>query len=350
MKKWMGWTVGMGAAALMAAPLNPDIVKKEVKTVRRPAMVSVIGSSLMQLPPDGKTDVDAMIEFWTTRMDREVVMKPDMIVLPEICDMWAGLKTAGEKHNWIEKRGDKILNAFREYAKKHKTYIIYPAYRQLGNKRYQNSAFVIDREGDVVGRYDKLRPTVRDIAFGAVPGKAPVAVDTDFGRIAMLICFDLNFWELLDSYIALKPDILLFSSYYHGDFMLKVWAYKCRAHLVASTIGSLPKEVVSPCGTTLRLEEDYEWTLSEMINTNCKVVHLDFNQAGIQAARAKYGRKIKVDTAGSVGAVTMYSEDPALPIENVLKEFNIELWDDYYKRSVDACNEAIKTAPEAAWK
>ena len=350
MKKLLGLSLCVGAAALAAAPLNPEIVKKEVKIVRRPAMVSVIGSSLQQLPPDGKTDVDTMIEFWTTRMDREVVTKPDLIVLPEICDMWAGFKTAEEKHLWLEKRGDKILNAFREYARKHKTYVIYPTYRQLGNRRYQNSAFVIDREGDVVGRYDKLRPTVRDIAFGTIPGKAPVAVDTDFGRIAMLICFDLNFWELLDSYVALKPDILLFSSYYHGDFMLKVWAYKCRAHLVASTIGHLPKEIVSPCGTTLRLEEDYEWTISEPINTNCKVVHLDFNREGIQAARAKYGRKIKMDSAGSVGAVTLYSEDPNLPIDDVLKEFKIEVWDDYYNRSVKACDEAIRTAPDAAWK
>ena len=101
MKKLMGLGICMGAAALLAAPLNPEIVKKEVKIVRRPAMVSIIGSSLMPLPPDGKTDVDAMIEFWTTRMDREAVMKPDMIVLPEICDMWAGFKTAEEKSSAV---------------------------------------------------------------------------------------------------------------------------------------------------------------------------------------------------------------------------------------------------------
>ena len=51
MKKLLSLSLCMGAAALAAAPLNPEIVKKEVKIVRRPAMVSVIGSSLQQLPP-----------------------------------------------------------------------------------------------------------------------------------------------------------------------------------------------------------------------------------------------------------------------------------------------------------
>lgn len=350
MKKGLCLIFAFCAACLGAAPLNPEIVKKEVKVLRRPIMVSIIGEDLKQLPPDGKTDVQEMIRHWIDAMNKEISMKPDLVVLPEICDMWTGIKTAEEKHAWIAKRGDQVLKALQAYAKKHRTYLVYPAYRELGNRRYQNSAFVIDRDGDVVGRYDKLRITVRDAAFGVIAGKKPVAVETDFGRLAMLICFDLNFWELLEPYRALKPDVLVFSSYYHGDFMLQVWAYRCQAHLVASTVGGLPKEVLTPCGTFQHTEEDYHRTFSEVINTNCKVVHLDFNWGKLQAARNKYGRKLRLDRAGSVGALTLYSEDPDLPIDKVIKEFDIELWDDYYSRSVKACEETIRTAPDAAWK
>lgn len=336
---------GLLASAIMleAAPLNPAIVKKEVKIVRRPVTVSVIGSELLPYPADGAVSADAMIRHLSSWIDRELYRKPDLIVLPELCDMWQGMP-AERKHEWIAERGDKILKVMQEYARKHKTYIIYPAYRELGDRRYTNAAFLIDREGDVIAIYDKVYPTVGDIAFGTVPGREPVVAVTDFGTIGMVICFDLNFWELLDRYAALRPDIMAFSSYYHGDFMLQAWAYKCRAHLIAATINRLEKNVLTPCGTFQRSERTYFRTFSETINTNCAVVHIDFNWGKIQAACNKYGPVIRIDTAGSVGAVTLYSSDPALPIDDVIREFGIERWDDYYQRSTDAASRAAAKA------
>ena len=37
---------------------------------------------------------------------------------------------------------------------------------------------------------------------------------------------------------------------------------------------------------------------------------------------------------GAVGAVTILSHDPDLPIDDIVKEFGLTLWDDYYARSV----------------
>jgi predicted amidohydrolase len=45
----------------------------------------------------------------------------------------------------------------------------------------------------VAGRYYKMFPTVGEIEKGIVPGKRVIAYETDFGRVAMIICFDLTF-------------------------------------------------------------------------------------------------------------------------------------------------------------
>ena len=44
---------------------------------------------------------------------------------------------------------------------------------------------------------------------------------------------------------------------------------------------------------------------------------------------------------GLAGMVTLYSRDPSLPIEDILREFDIATWDEYYRRSVDARNAAL---------
>ena len=339
MKKRLLLPLIVFAVLAEAAPLDPAVVHKEVKIVRRPITVSVVGPELAAYPADGKVTVEAMIRHLTGAIEKELARRPDLIVLPELCDMWQGMPRE-QRHDWIALRGDSILNILREYARKYRTYIVYPAYRELGNRRYANSAFLIDREGDVVSIYDKVYPTVGDIEFGTIPGKGPVIAETDFGTLGTAICFDLNFWELLDRYAALRPDVIVFCSYYHGDFMLRAWAYKCRAHLIAATIGRLEKDVFTPCGTPQRVERNYFRTFSERINTNCAVVHLDFNQAKIQAACDKYGPALRIDTAGGVGAVTLFCDDPAIPIHDIIREFGIELWDDYYRRSTEAADRA----------
>ena len=53
-------------------------------------------------------------------------------------------------------------------------------------------------------------------------------------------------------------------------------------------------------------------------------------------------KKLEMRNPGAVGAVTVLSHDPALPIDDVIKEFGLVLWDDYYARSVRPRGGALK--------
>src|SRR5690606_37822418 len=125
---------------------------------------------------------------------------------------------------------------------------------------------------------------------GIQTGSDPSIVETDFGRVALTICFDLNFDELREEYAKAKPDIVLFSSVYHGGLMQAAWAYSCRSYFV-SAIGQprVPSEILSPVGEVIATSTNYFNYATATINLDYELVHLDYNWSKLNTLKAKYG-------------------------------------------------------------
>ena len=70
-------------------PCAPVPVRKAVKVERREIAVSIIGKGLLSRAKCGS--VEEMIAYWTSAMDEEIGNKPDLVVLPEICDVLQGV-------------------------------------------------------------------------------------------------------------------------------------------------------------------------------------------------------------------------------------------------------------------
>ena len=322
---------------VLALPVFGDICRREIT-------VSVIGVSRPSLPPV-KESVPKVVRYWIDAIDREIGNRPDLVVLPECCDT-PDTKNHAEKAAWIRLRGTAVLDALKAYAAEHRCYIVYSAHREREDGRFANAAQLIDRTGKVVACYDKMFPTVgesgsRDCPI--VPGTEAVVAETDFGRVGFLICFDLNFDELKRAYAAKKPDILCFSSYFDGDFLQRSWARDCQAHMVSATCANwLEKQVVDPAGGVLRCENYYLPTFTVKVNTNCRVLHLDGNRTKFPAVLKKYGQRVSIRNPGRVGTVTIASNDPSLPVEDVIREFGLETLTDYLERSRKVRTEALK--------
>lgn len=314
--------------------LVPTVVKKSVTARRREIYVHIVGNDLLHASDASQMTVDRTLKYWLEAIEKGAGYQPDLIVLPEISDVYIGSNDVQLKLDWLQRRGNIILDAFREYARAHKAYLVYPSYRDLGDGKLANCSILIDREGDVVGIYDKVYPTIGDMERnGVVPGKAPVVIETDFGTLGFVICFDLNFWDLLEAYAKLRPNVLAFSSYYHGNLMQATWAYRCQSYFLAATVGGIEKNIVAPDGTVIDDQHSHYRSIINKINTNFALVHLDFNAAKIDAALRAYGRRITMHHNNGLGVVLMTSNDEELPIMDVIREFDIELWDDYYARS-----------------
>ena len=355
MASMSAWTVF--ASVLVAYPLlaadagkidgcTPEVKVKPVRETRREVTVGIVGEALPLCYRNGKPDVDGVIAYWTHAMDGIAAAKPDIFILPEISDFGPPL-TLATKREWAAARGNRILNAYREYAKVHHAYVVYPTYRTRPDGRFSNCAIWIDRDGDVVGIYDKYQPTVRDLGhdeFPVVPGTDALVVQTDFGRVGTAICFDLNFEDILVRYMRQKPDIIVFPSYFNGGNLRRTWATLCSSYVVASTVGSLTKTVIGPSGEPIIDDGHPLRTFAVKINTNFRVLHGDFNKTALTAAFAKYGTRITARYPGPLGLMTLQSNSASLPVDEVIASCGIETWDQYRARSIAAREAALESA------
>jgi predicted amidohydrolase len=213
----------------------------------RPVKVSSIGA-VPPAAPCGDTTPDAlnrrMTGFWRDEINQVLPDKPDLIVLPELCDRFSNLAPQQVKEQRAA-RGDSMLEFLQSVARENRCYIAYPTARLAGDGSWRNAALMIDRRGEVVGEYDKNHPVVTETTeMDILCGAAAPLIECDFGRVAFAICFDLNFDELRLKYKAAHPDLIVFPSMYHGGIMQPYWAYSCRAHFVGCVgINKLPSEI-----------------------------------------------------------------------------------------------------------
>jgi len=100
--------------------------------------------------------------------------------------------------------------------------------REAGGVLY-NAAVLVDRAGGVVGIYRKTFPTYGSYEEGGIwpsPQELPAVFDTDFGRLGILLCFDVNFSELWAHFDTLqsRADVVVFPSAMAGSRLLQAYA------------------------------------------------------------------------------------------------------------------------------
>lgn len=286
---------------------------------------------------DAGADLEAIvlqIEHYLLQKIQQVLPdQPDLIVLPECCDMPSGLAEEALQ-GYYRVRGNRIRDALSVIAKQNECYIAYPSIRLESDDKWRNSVQLLDRNGDVAGVYNKNHPVIIEVEDNLIQcGEEAPVFECDFGRVAFAICFDLNFDELRLKYVRDKPDLIVFPSMFHGGFMQQYWAYSCRAHFVGAIAGGLPSSIVSPVGQVTSSTSSYYDFVSATINLDCAVAHLDYNRSKLEAIRQKYGKKVRVTDPGYLGSVLLSSETEEFSAEDLVREFEIEKLDDYLARS-----------------
>ena len=295
---------------------------------------TICAASISSNGLSGQAAVDKMLEYWTVKLQQVLPEKPDLIVLPEACDRFSDI-TGDDRLVYYNVRGNQVRDLMIKTAREHKCYIAYSAARQVEDGSWRNSTQMIDRNGDVIGIYNKNHPVIEETTVsGILCGKEAPVFECDFGSVACVICFDLNFDELRLKYAAVQPDIILFSSMYHGAMMQQYWAYSCRSFFVGA-LCNLPGAIIAPNGRTLAETTNYFDYVTTSINLDSKLVHLDYNWDKIVQLKATHGPKFKMDDTGYLGAVLISSETADVTIDEMIAEVGIEILDDYMQRSLN---------------
>jgi predicted amidohydrolase len=304
--------------------------------------VSTIGARApVQHPGTGPEAVEQIILHLGQRLSQVLAEQPDLIVIPECCDRFPS-HTMAERQAYYRHRGDQVRDYLASVAREHSCYITYPAIRAAADGAWRNSVQLLDRGGEVAGVYDKNFPVITETTEGGIqPGADAAVIDCDFGRVGCAICFDLNFAEIRQRYVDLKPDLILFPSMYHGGLMQPYWAYSCRAHLVAAVCG-LPSAIYSPVGHIIAQSTNYFDYVTTRLNLDCGVAHLDFNQDGLRGLKTRYGNEVTIFDPGFLGSVLITSDSRERSADEMLSEFEIEPLDDYMARSITHRHDHLK--------
>ena len=321
-------------------PLAAPALGDEAKDVPRPkkrgrVRIATIGPRPVQVDANAEPQkiVERVIAHWKGRFAQVLPDKPDLIVVPEACDRPSGLSLE-KRLAYYRVRKNQVRDYFARVAKDHHCYMVYSAAREMEDGTWRNSSVLIGRDGQIVGTYNKNHVVIEETTkAGILCGRDAPVFECDFGRVAFAICFDLNFDELRLKYAKAKPDLILFSSMYHGGLMQAYWAYSCRAHFVGAIAG-LPCEIRDPLGGLVASNTNYFDFVVADVNLDCRLAHLDYNWSRLRAMNAKYGPKVTIKDPGFLGSVLITSEHETVTADEMIAEFEIELLDDYMARAL----------------
>jgi predicted amidohydrolase len=224
-----------------------------------------------------------------------------------------------------------LLNAYRAFAERNHCCVAGSVKLEDKGKIYNALAF-IGPQGEWLGDYRKNFLTGGELQAGLTPGDAPAVVATPVGRLGGVICFDLNFDELRDAYRLLKPDVLCFSSYFHGEHLQRNWAYQCRCFLAAACKDN-SSDIVDPLGRIVASTNFYGRIAWARVNLDRFVMHQDRNNARFADIRRKYGNQVQIDVAMALGVAVLYSLDNRRSAVEIAREFELIAIDDYFNDS-----------------
>jgi predicted amidohydrolase len=120
-------------------------------------------------------------------------------------------------------------------ARKHNTYLVSGMIERADDGRLYNASVMLSPKGELVGRYRKCHLFSAEKEFFSLGDRAAV-VDTEFGRVALTICYDLVFPEYIRSLVLQGAQLILNSTDWITDAWQtsKGWGGEVVSHLAAT--------------------------------------------------------------------------------------------------------------------
>ena len=305
--------------------------------------ISTIGCQLIQVD-ESLSNAEArakMEEYLAAQIAQVLPDRPDLILLPEMCDVPRNYGVT-RRLEYIRERGDANIRFFAGIAAKNKCNVAFCTYRFGAGDYTLNTMYVLNRDGSVAGYYNKNHIVIpseldKNVRCGA---EAPI-IKLDIGRIACAICFDLNFDAIRTHYKAQKPDIILFSSMYHGGIVQQFWAQSCQSYFVGSICDSRPSSIISPLGEILAYTTNYNNHVTATVNLDYALAHIDYHAEKFVNLKRKYGPDVIINDPGNIGYYMLTSERPDVTVADMFKEFGIATLDEYLDGAL-----AVQRLPE----
>jgi predicted amidohydrolase len=187
---------------------------------------------------------------------------------------------------------------------------------KLDQTRMANRSYLIDPDGEIAARYDKLHMFDVDLAGGesyresshSRPGAKAVLADLPFGRLGLSICYDLRFPQLYRALATAGADFIAVPAAFtkqtgeaHWHVLIRARAIETGAFVLAATQGGLHENGRATFGHSL-IVSPWGEILAEA-GEEPGVIFADIDLAASSEARAripvlKHDREFEVEIAG----------------------------------------------------
>jgi beta-ureidopropionase len=295
-------------------------------------------ASVSHMPsPNFRGNYDGLLDFAAHHIWRAKMMKAQIVAFPEIyCQFIAD--NAVEAAEALD--GPSITRMQKE-ARKNKLHVIWPIYTRQEGTIY-NSAVLIGPDGAILGDYHKMHPTVGEIEAGCLPGTEATVVETDFGKVGMCICFDINFPDVLHGLKDNGAEVIFFCSAFKGGRIVSYWGFQLGCYMVSAVASELG-QVVDQGGRQLALST-YESLIACPINLNSRLLHMDYNWDKMDAMYQKYGSAVSFEYYTPEAVYRVASERKGLEVADLVAEFGLEERADYWVRANKVRDAALRKA------
>lgn len=218
-------------------------------------------------------------------------------------------------------------------ARKYSMYVICPLRESDGDREY-NTAVLIDRAGRVAGRYRKVFVFWGEDLHAGTEGVQVFA--TDFGTIAILTCFDLNFSELWQDAERMGVELVFWPSAYGGGAPLNGYASVHAYYIVSVGDG----DFIDMTGDTIPPDKTpRERQFIATLDLDRTLVHKDYTRNKITRLLEDHEDDIVLEKDWHPeGWYMLRAVKPGVRVRELLQRYDIETLREYRRRSREQIN------------
>jgi predicted amidohydrolase len=210
--------------------------------------------------PSGLSSAAANVESFCRMIDRAAPEHPDLICLPE------GMTLVGTGLSYVaaaEPVPGPTTRRLGEKAREHRSYLVAGLMERDGTAVY-NTSVLIDRAGRLAGKYRKVYLPREEVDGGLTPGNDFPVFDTDFGRVGMMICWDVQYTDPARALAVRGAEVILLPIWGGIETLAAARAIENQVYLVTSSY-DMPTGILNPLGEWIaRATAEKPWATAEI--------------------------------------------------------------------------------------
>lgn len=235
-------------------------------TAIEPPRERIVRAMTVDQRPRGLKSAAANVEHYRRLVRAAAAQRPDIICFPE------GMTVVGTGKTYVdvsEPVPGPTTESLGELARELRSYVVGGLYERVGHIVY-NTAVLIDRQGKLAGTYRKTHLPREEWEAGLTPGDSYPIFETDFGRLGLMICWDVQFPEPWRALGLQGAELVLIPIWGGSETLLQARAIENHAFVVSAGY-NIKSCVVAPDGKILAEANQDAPVVTTALNLDAKI-------------------------------------------------------------------------------